>query len=377
MTAPLLFTPYTLRGVTLRNRVVLSPMCQYAAEEGRVTEWHVIHHGKYATGGLGLAFVEATAVTRDGRITHGCTGLWEDGQIEGLARIVETYHRYGTKVAIQLNHAGRKGSTERPWDGAGPIPPRAVEGPWETVAPSPLPGRPGWHVPRELRADEIPAIIAAFRDAARRALAAGFDIVEIHGAHGYLLHSFVSPLSNHRTDAWGGDLARRMRLPLLVAEAVREVWPADRPVFYRCSVLDGAEGGSTLEDSAALARELKARGVDLFDCSSGGMLSSATLGNLHPGPGYQVPLARAMRQMAGIPSMAVGFITEAQQAEAILREGSADLIAIGRELIADPYWAYHAALALGAPDPHALLPQGYAFYLARRAALLRPSPAAA
>jgi 2,4-dienoyl-CoA reductase-like NADH-dependent reductase (Old Yellow Enzyme family) len=374
---PLLFTPFTLRGVTLRNRVVLSPMCQYLADDGLVNDWHLIHHGKFATAGLGLAFVEATAITRDGRITHGCTGLWDDAQIEGMRRIVETYHRYGTKVAVQLNHAGRKGSTERPWDGAGSIPPRDAEGPWETVGPSPLPGRPGWHVPRELHADEIPAIIDAFRDATRRALAAGFDMVEIHGAHGYLLHTFVSPLANRRTDAWGGDLARRIRLPLLVAEAVREVWPADRPVVYRCSVLDGAEGGSSIEDSATLARELKARGVDLFDCSSGGMLSTTTLGNIHPGPGHQVPLARAMREGAGMPTIAVGFITEANQAEAILQEGSADLIAIGRELIADPYWAYHAALALGVADAHALLPLGYAFYMARRAALVRPSPAAA
>jgi 2,4-dienoyl-CoA reductase-like NADH-dependent reductase (Old Yellow Enzyme family) len=373
----LLFSPFTLRGVTLRNRIVLSPMCQYLAEDGQVTDWHLIHHGKFATSGLGLGFVEATAVAREGRITHGCLGLWEDGQIEGLRRIVELYHRHGAKAAIQINHAGRKGSTERPWDGAGTIPQREAEGPWQTVAPSALPARPGWHVPRELRADEIPPLIAAFRDAARRALAAGFDILEIHGAHGYLIHSFVSPLSNTRSDAWGGDLARRIRFPLLVAEAVREVWPEDRPLFYRCSVQDGAPGGSTLEDSATLARELAARGVDLFDCSSGGMLSPATLGTTHPGPGYQVPLARAMRQMAGIPAMAVGFITEAHQAEAILREGSADLIAIGREFLAAPYWPYHAALALGLEQAHALLPGPYAFYLARRAALSRPSPAAA
>lgn len=377
MAQPLLFTPFALRGVSLRNRVVLSPMCQYLAEDGLVNDWHLMHHAKFATGGLGLAFVEATAITRDGRITHGCTGLWNDAQIPGMRRIVETYHRHGVATAIQIGHAGRKGSTERPWDGAGSIPPRENEGPWETVAPSALPGRPGWHVPRALRADEIPPLIDAFRDAARRALAAGFDMVEIHGAHGYLLHAFVSPLANTRTDEWGGDLARRIRFPLLVAEAIREVWPADRPVLYRCSVQDGAEGGSTLEDSATLARELKARGVDLFDCSSGGMLSSATLGNLHPGPGHQVPLARAMRQMADIPTMAVGFITEPHQAEAILQDGSADLIALGRELIADPYWAYHAALALGAENPHALLPGGYGWYLARRAALKRPSPAAA
>jgi len=374
---PLLFTPYTLRGVTLRNRVVLSPMCQYLAEDGLVNDWHLQHHAKYATGGLGLAVVEATAITRDGRITHGCLGLWDDAQIPGMRRIVEGYQRYGIKTAVQIGHAGRKASTERPWDGAGSIPPRDREGPWQTVAPSALPGRPGWHVPRALGADEIPPLIDAFRDAARRALAAGFDMVEIHGAHGYLIHSFVSPLSNLRNDEWGGDLARRIRFPLLVAEAIREVWPADRPLLYRCSVQDGAPGGSTLEDSATLARELKARGVDLFDCSSGGMLSAATLGNLHPGPGHQVPLAKAMREMAGIPTMAVGFITEPTQAEAILREGSADLIAIGRELIADPYWAYHAALALGADNPHALLPGGYGWYLARRAALQRPSAPAA
>ena len=272
MSEPILFSPLELRGLTLRNRAVLSPMCQYQAVEGRVQDWHFRHHARFASGGLRRAFVEATGVTRDGRITHGCTGIWEDGQIPGLKRIAELYRAYGTVPGIQIGHSGRRGSALRPWDGAAPI--EAKTGPeaaWQTVGPSPIPERENYPVPRALTMPEIEELVDAFRAAARRALAAGFEILEIHGAHGYLIHSFFSPVSNQRSDAFGGTLEKRMRFPLLVADAIRAVWPADKPVFYRASCVDNVPGGLPVEDTVALARALKARGVDVIDCSAGGM----------------------------------------------------------------------------------------------------------
>ena len=371
MSTPLLFTPLTLRGLTLRNRVVLSPMCQYQAVEGRMQDWHYQHHSRFASGGLALGFVEATGVTRDGRITHGCTGIWEDGQIPGLKRIADLYHQYGAACGIQIGHAGRRASAERPWDGAGPI--QRHDGPepaWQRVGPSDVPEREGYPAPRALTESEIEDLIGAFVAAARRALAAGFDVLEIHGAHGYLIHSFYSPISNRRTDGFGGTRDKRMRFPLLVAEAVRAAWPADKPLFYRTSSVDGIEGGVTIEDTVALAHALKARGIDLIDCSSGGMSGPATLSSARITPGYQVPYAAAVRRQADLPTMAVGAILEPRQAEDILAAGDADLIAIGRQLIAEPHWLYRAALALDQPDPAAVLPRNYGFYLARRANVL-------
>ncbi len=367
---PLLFSPLSIRNVTFRNRVMVSPMCQYQAVEGEAQDWHFAHHSRFALGGVGAATVEATAVTRDGRITYGCTGIWEDDQIPGFRRIADGYRAQGVASGIQLNHAGRKASTTRPWDGGAPLPADG-EPAWEAVGPSALPARDGWPPPRALETDEIPAIVEAFRAAALRALEAEFDFIEIHGAHGYLLHSFFSPLSNHRTDDFGGDRERRMRLLLMVAEATRSVWPTERPLFYRASVIDGVDGGITVEDTVALARALKAAGVDAIDCSSGGLLGSVSLSNTLPPPGFQVPLAEAVRRDADIATVAVGMLTEPDQAEAILQEGQADLIAIAREFIADPNWAYRAARELGLEDPHGILPFSYAFYLRRRAALLR------
>jgi 2,4-dienoyl-CoA reductase-like NADH-dependent reductase (Old Yellow Enzyme family) len=371
MSTPLLFTPLTLRGLTLRNRVVLSPMCQYQAVDGRMQDWHSQHHARFASGGLGLGFVEATGVTRDGRITHGCTGIWEDGQVPGLKRIVDLYHQYGAACGIQIGHAGRRASVERPWDGAAPI--KRQDGPeagWQRVGPSAVPEREGYPAPRALSESEIEDLIQAFIAAAKRALAAGFDVLEIHGAHGYLIHSFYSPVSNRRNDAFGGTRDKRMRFPLLVAAAVRAAWPADRPLFYRTSSVDGVEGGVTIEDTVALAQALKARGVDLIDCSSGGMSGPATLSAAKITPGYQVPYAAAVRRQAELPTMAVGAILEPQQAEDILAVGDADLIAIGRQLMAEPHWLYRAALALKHPNPAAVLPKYYGFYLERRAKVL-------
>ena len=371
MTHAKLFTPLALRSATLRNRAVLSPMCQYQAVDGLVQDWHLAHHARFAAGGLALAFVEATGVTRDGRITHGCTGIWDDGHIPGLKRIADLYKAFGVLPGIQLAHSGRRGSALRPWDGARPIATRTgPEAAWQTVGPSALPEREGYPVPKELTEAEIGGLVAAFRAATLRALAAGFEVVEIHGAHGYLTHSFFSPHSNKRTDAFGGSLENRMRFPLMVTEAVRAAWPAEKPLFYRASCVDGVPGGLVIEDTVALARELKRRGVDAIDCSAGGMSGSASLSTAKIKPGFQVPYAAAVRKGAEIPTMAVGAIVEPRQAEAILADGDADLIALGRQVMAEPHWLYRAALELGEENPHAVLSKYYAFYLERRAAVL-------
>jgi len=371
LSEPKLFSPLGLRGLVLRNRAVLSPMCQYQAVEGRMQDWHFAHHARFAAGGFAAAFVEATAVTRDGRITHGCTGIWDDGQISGLKRIADLYRGHGTAPGIQLGHAGRRASALRPWDGASPIKDKEGREPaWQAVGPSAIPEREGYPAPRELAHQEIEELVDAFAQGARRALAAGFDIAEIHGAHGYLIHSFFSPHSNRRTDGFGGSREKRMRFPLLVAEAVRKVWPADKPVFYRASVVDNVESGLTVEDTIALARALREHGIDLIDCSSGGMSGAATLSTNKIRPGYQVPLAAAVRRGADVPTMAVGAILEPRQAEAILRDGDADLVALARQAMAEPHWLYRAALELGLANPHAVLTRNYAFYLERRAAAL-------
>jgi 2,4-dienoyl-CoA reductase-like NADH-dependent reductase (Old Yellow Enzyme family) len=346
-------------------------MCQYQAIDGMVQPWHHQHHARFASGGLGLAFVEATGVTRDGRITYGCTGIWSDDQIRGLKQIVDLYHTYGSACGIQIGHSGRRGSAERPWDGAAPI--KRDSGPeaaWQTVGPSALPERDGYPVPHALTVREIEDIASAFRMATLRALSAGFDAVEIHGAHGYLIHSFFSPVSNQRTDDFGGSLEKRMHLPLLIAETMRKVWPAEKPLFYRASAVDNVSGGLVIDDTVALAAELKKRGVDLMDCSSGGMSGPATLSTNKIKPGYQVPYAAAVRKGTGLPTMTVGAIIDPKQAEAILTSGEADLVALGRQLMAEPHWLYRAAVELGHPEPHSVIASKYAFYLGRRATVL-------
>ena len=375
MDTPLLFRPLSLRGVPLRNRIVISPMCQYSAVDGLASDWHLVHLGRFALGGAGTVFVEATAVHPRGRITHGDLGLWSDSQIPPLRRIARFLAEHGAVPAIQLAHAGRKASMQRPWHGNGPIDDadRARgEDAWPVVAPSALPMDEGWLVPRELSSAEMAALREAWRQAAVRALESGFEIVELHAAHGYLLHEFLSPLSNRRGDAYGGDRAGRMRFPLEVAETLRAVWPQDRPVFVRVSAVDGIEGGWTLEDTVAFARELKARGVDLVDCSSGGLAGSATAARVPRGPGFQVPFAARIRREAELMTMAVGLIVEPQQAEDILKTGQADLVAIGREALFDPNWPAHAELALGASrDPFASWPVQHGWWLERRERALR------
>jgi 2,4-dienoyl-CoA reductase-like NADH-dependent reductase (Old Yellow Enzyme family) len=339
----MLFEPLTLRRVTLRNRIVVSPMCEYSSRDGFANDWHLVHLGSRAVGGAGAVLTEAAAVTADGRISPADLGIYDDCHVEMLARIFHFVEAQGAVPGMQLAHAGRKASTAEPWHGGGPV---AVEdGGWTPIwAPSALPFRDGWQTPRAMSADDIRGVIDAFAAAARRLLAAGGRIVEVHAAHGYLLHEFLSPLSNHRSDAYGGSFANRARLVYEVVDAVRAVWPDDRPLFVRISATDWTEGGWTVEDSVALARELARRGVDLIDCSTGGNVPHA---KIPLGPGYQVPFAERVRRDAGIATGAVGLITEPAHAEEILQRGQADAIVVARQWLRDPYFALHAARALG------------------------------
>ena len=371
MPIPLLFSPFVLRGITFKNRIVVSPMCQYAAVDGHVNDWHMAHHARLALGGVGGAIVEATGVTAAGRITNGCLGLYADQHIAGMRRIVGLYRENGGRVGVQLAHAGRKASSARPWEGSGPLDSSSIDCPWPTVAPSEIAARPGWPTPAALSQNGIDEIIAAFADAARRALLADFDFVEIHGAHGYLLHSFVSPLSNRREDDFGGTFENRVRLPVAIARAIRSVWPANRPLFYRASVTDDEAGGIALEETVQFARTMKAVGIDVFDCSSGGLTTPTSMRKTAPEPGFQVQYAERIRKESGLSTMAVGLIVKPEQANQIVADGQADLVALGRELLSDPNWAYRAAAYLGHSDPYSVLPLPYAFYLRRRG--MRPS----
>ncbi len=349
---PHLFEPLVLRGVTLRNRIGVSPMCQYSAEDGMANDWHLVHLGARAVGGAGLVVAEATAVEARGRISPQDLGIWSDAHIPPLARIAAFIRAQGAVPGIQLAHAGRKAGTSRPWEGGKPL--ADAEGGWLPVGPGAEPFSDGYRASHALTADELAGIVAAFRTAAERAAAAGFELVELHAAHGYLLHSFLSPLSNHRTDAYGGSFANRARLLLEVTRAVRAAWAADKPLAVRLSATDWVEGGWTADDSVALACLLKAEGVDLVDCSSGGVVPGV---RIPAGAGYQVPLAEAVRRGAELPTAAVGMITDAMQADEIVRNGRADVVLLGREMLRDPYWAYHAAQRLGHKDTLPTPPQ--------------------
>jgi 2,4-dienoyl-CoA reductase-like NADH-dependent reductase (Old Yellow Enzyme family) len=375
--APLLFQPVRLRNVQARNRIVVSPMCQYSAHDGEVTDWHLVHLGKFAQGGAGIVFMEATAVEARGRITHGDTGIWDDGHIPGLRRIVRFVKEQGALPGIQLAHAGRKASMARPWYGNGPLTRADLdrgEKPWRIVAPSPRPLDEGWLTPEPMATPDLEQIVDAFGAAAHRARIAGFEALEVHAAHGYLLHSFLSPISNLRRDQYGGGLEDRMRFPLEVVAAVREAWPPEKPLFVRVSSIDDVEGGWSLEDTVAFAKRLKELGVDVVDCSSGGIAGSATAATktlLPRVPGFQLPFAERVRKEAGIATMAVGLILTPEQAEEALAAGRADLIAIGREALYDPNWPLHAAQALGADPQMERWPVQYGWWLVRREALLR------
>jgi 2,4-dienoyl-CoA reductase-like NADH-dependent reductase (Old Yellow Enzyme family) len=348
---PGLLDPLTVRGVTLRNRVAVSPMCQYSSEAGKAGDWHLVHLGSRAVGGAALVIVEATAVEPRGRISPQDMGIWSDAQIEPLRRIARFVHGQGAVPGLQLAHAGRKASRSRPWEGDLPL--SDEEGGWPAVAPSAIAFRPGERVPSEMTEQDVRDAVNAFRAAAGRALRAEFGWLEIHAAHGYLLHSFCSPLSNRRQDEYGGAFENRIRLLREILRAAREEWPETLPLSVRLSCTDWTEGGWTLEDTVALAKVLREDGADLIDCSSGGIVPGA---KIPAGPGYQVPFAEAVRA-AGMPAAAVGLITDPAQADEIVRNGRADLVMLAREELRDPYWPIHAAEALGQPDRVPIPPQ--------------------
>lgn len=342
-----LFAPLALRSVTLRNRIGMSPMCQYTAVDGRVGDWHLVHYGARAVGGVGLVLVEASGVEARGRISPSDVGIWEDAQVEPLARVARVVAENGAVPGIQLAHAGRKASVRAPWD-AGGAPLLPADGGWVPVGPSAVPFADGHATPEALTEAGIATVVEAFAAAARRALGAGFQLAEIHAAHGYLLHEFLSPLSNRRTDRWGGSFENRVRIVLEVIEAVRGAWPDRLPLLLRLSCSEWTDGGFDLPQAIALSRLARERGVDLVDCSSGGNVATA---RIPAGPGYQVPFAEAIRRDAGVATAAVGMITAPAQADTIVRSGQADLVLLARELLRDPSFPLRASRELGVEGP--------------------------
>lgn len=366
---PLLFTPLDLRGITARNRIVVSPMCQYHSVDGSPGDWQMMHLGRLAVGGAGIVFGEETAIEARGRKTYQCAGIYADRHVAEYRRLTDFIREQGAIPAIQIGHAGRKaschGATEewrplRDEDAADGFPP------WQGLAPSALDQVPRRFTPHAMDEADIRTVLDAWREATLRSVDAGFDILEIHGAHGYLIHQFLSPISNHRNDAYGGDRAGRMRFPLEIAEIVRDTWPKDRPLFYRISVVDGQGGSWGLEDSIEFARELKARDIDLVDCSSGGITGETDMPMVPRIPKFQANFADVIRREAGIMTIAVGGITQPEEAESILQDGCADLVALAREFLWNADWPAHAAKALGLPDPQGLMPHEYAYRLRLR-----------
>ncbi len=378
---PLLFSPMRLRSLTARNRVVVSPMCQYASTEGGPTDFHLVHLGQFALGGAAIVFSEETAIEERGRKTWHCAGIYDDRHIPAYRRLTEFLSAHGAIAAIQIGHSGRKGAISPPWQRYRPLSPEdalAGEPPWPIVSSSALPDSPQAQTPHSLSTREIETLIGHWREAAQRALQAGYRILEVHSAHGYLLHQFLSPIANQRRDGYGGDLAGRMRLTLEVIEAVRAVWPDELPLFLRVSAVDGSNGRWTMDDTVALARAAYERGVDVVTTSSGGIHGPGTAAPVARVPGYHVPYAERVRcEVPGLHTLAVGLITEPAHAEEILQRGQADLIGLARELLWNPHWPAHAAQALGAPDHLDLLPRGYGWWLARREDIRRVTAQAA
>ncbi|MEM7268272.1 MAG: NADH:flavin oxidoreductase/NADH oxidase [Pseudomonadota bacterium] len=370
-----LFSPFRLRGVQFRNRIAVSPMSQYRAADGMANHWHFAHLSRFALGGAGLVYAEATAVTKGGRRTTGDLGLWDDAQIEPLAPLTEFLSAEGAVPGVQLGHAGRKASERRPWHGETPIDDEDIslrdEHPWEASAPSPLPYADGWPVPREMTEVDIKEVIEAFGAAARRADEAGFKVIEVYAAHGFLGHQFLSPLANRRDDRWGGSLKNRMRFVLETARAIRANWPEEYPLAFRLSATDWVDGGLEVEDTIEVAKALKAEGVDMIDCSSGGIGGKERPRRMTIEQGFQAPFAEAVRATANMPTMAVGFLWDAAHCERIVAEGKADLIALARELLDDPNWPLHAAASLGADENHQLWPEEAGWWLMKRDRLLR------
>lgn len=377
----LLFTPFKLRGVTFPNRIVIAPMQMYVANpDGLFNDWHFQHLAKYAIGGAGTVMTEALVVDPVGRNTYGDCGIWSDEHVAPLSRIVDFLHEQGTLAAAQLHHTGPKASRQRPWEGLGPLGEKEAargEPPWQPVASTSVASTSGWLQPRAMTIPEIQRLVGEYGKSAARVAKAGFDVLDIHAAHGYLIHTFLSPVANHRNDAYGGDINGRMRFALEIAEAVRANWPADKPIFFRISSvdwrkdLDTRTDGWTIEDSCVLARELVKRGIDLIDCSSGGIRAeNSTIDfvkrRISIKKGHQVPYAEHIRRETGIPTMAVGVILDGPQAEAILQRGQADLIAIGREALVDPHWGLNAAKALGVAPDWSMWPPSYGWWLEMR-----------
>jgi 2,4-dienoyl-CoA reductase-like NADH-dependent reductase (Old Yellow Enzyme family) len=340
-----LFEPLTLRSITLPNRVGVSPMCEYSSEDGFANDWHLVHLGSRAVGGAGLVMTEATAVEARGRITVRDLGLWKDEHVDFLSRIARFLEAHGSVPGVQLAHAGRKASTAVPWEGGAGVPVEA--GGWQPIAPSAIPFSERTLTPRAMTVEDIGEVVRAFAAAARRSVVVGFRLIELHFAHGYLVHEFLSPLANHRKDAYGGGFEQRIRLALEIARAVRAEWPERLPLIARLSCTDWVDGGWSIENSVELARRLGSEGVDLVDCSSGGLVPYARIDAV---PGYQVPFARRIRAEAGVPTAAVGLISTAARADAIVREGDADLVMLARAMLRDPYWSIHAAEELGHPE---------------------------
>ncbi len=362
-----LFSSFKIKSKSFRNRIVLSPMCQYKAKDGVISDWHFQHYSRFAFSGLGAAFVEATGVSPDGRIGHGCTGIWSDSHVEGLSKVAKIFNEYNCLSGIQLAHAGRKASYLRPWDGASPITENdKVEPAWQTIGPSAIPINNSSPVPKEMTVEDINKVREDFKKAAQRADKAGFDIIEIHGAHGYLLHSFFSPLSNQRNDLYGGNFENRIRFAMEIIADIKSVWPDNKPLFYRLSSIDAPGQGANLEDNIMLAKSLKSVGVDVIDCSSGGITGSPVLTKSKIIPGFQVPYSEKIKKDAEISSMAVGAIISADQANEIISNKRADLVAMGRELLADTQWVYKAATYFNLENAKDYLPDSYSFYLSRR-----------
>jgi 2,4-dienoyl-CoA reductase-like NADH-dependent reductase (Old Yellow Enzyme family) len=371
-----LFQSLTMRGVTMKNRIIVSPMSMYSSHEGFADDFHLVHLGRFALGGAGVVMMEATAVTRQGRITHGCNGLWLDAHVPNLRRIADFVKAAGSTPAIQLGHSGPKGSAQRPWHGNGPLAPddaaQRKEHPWPLVSSSPIPFDDGWAAPQALSEADMDVLVRDYRLAARRALDAGFEVLELHCAHGYLLHAFLSPLVNQRNDAYGGSVENRMRFPLRVAEAVRDEWPDRFPMFIRISAVDGVGVGWSIDDSIVFSRLLASRGIDAISCSSGGVKLPRGKALVSREPGFQVSFAARIREGAGIPTIAVGLIREPQHAEDILAAGDADLVALGREMLVSPNWAGQAALALLDRGGWDEWPDQFRWWLERRARQIAP-----
>ena len=370
-----LFSPYTVRGVTLPNRVTVSPMSQYAAVDGVANDWHFAHLSRFALGGAGLVFTEATGVEERGRRTHGDLGLWHDGQIEPLVRINTFLKQQGAVPGIQLGHAGRKASERRPWHGETPVDEEDLaargEAPWQTIGPGALPYAEGWHVPQAMTKADIDGVLAGFRDAAARSLEAGFEVIEVYAAHGFLVHQFYSPIANDRDDEYGGDFDGRVRFALEVAEAIRSVWPDRLALSFRLSATDWVDGGWEVEDTVELARRLKDRGVDLIDCSTGGIGGRERPRRMTLAEGFQVEFAEKVKREADIDTMAVGMIWSPDFANRVVANGQADLVAMARELLDDPNWPLHAAGALGLDEGHAMWKPEFGWWLNKRERLVR------